>query len=140
MVTVVPDASVILKWVLPGDDEPFSRQALALRQHYTADEVSLVVPTLWRFEIGNTLARRFPEDAGDDLRDLQAMGMSEPALSDQWLTQALSLTRRFSVAFYDAAYHALAIVESGVFVTADERYLRAVGDADNLCHLADWQL
>lgn len=139
MAVVVPDASVILKWVLPEDGEPFAAQALALRQHYADNEVTFAVPSLWRFEVGNTLARKYPQHAYDDLRDLQAMGMSEPGLSVEWLEQACALTRQFSVAFYDAAYHALAIVESGVFVTADERYLRAVGPLDSVCHLADWE-
>lgn len=139
MAVIVPDASVILKWVLPEVDEPCAAQALALRQHYADNEVTFAVPSLWRYEVGNTLARKYPQHAYDDLRDLQAMAMPEANLSDEWLEQACALTRRFPVAFYDAAYHALAIVESGLFVTADERYLRAVGPSASACHLADWQ-
>ena len=40
---VTPDASVILKWVLPGDDEPDTDAALALR-----DERWLG-PLIWLF-------------------------------------------------------------------------------------------
>lgn len=140
MVMVVPDASVILKWVLPPDDEPHVEQALALRQHYLAGKVRLIVPTLWRFEVGNTLSRKYPKDAYSDLVDLQAMGMTEPDLLKEWLTQACQLVRNSAVTFYDAAYHALAIVESGVCVTADNSYLRTVGKSDSVCHLADWCL
>lgn len=136
---VVPDASVILKWVLPEEDEPFHAQAGELRQQFSDNEVAFVVPSLWRFEIGNTLTRKYPQYALQDMQDLQDMGMSEPKPSQLWLEQACALAQEYSVAFYDAAYHALAIVESGVFVTTDERYMRAVGHHQSLSHLADWQ-
>ena len=35
-----------------------------------------------------------------------------------WLKKALALTREYGVTFYDAAYHALALTERGVFLTA----------------------
>lgn len=38
--------------------------------------------------------------------------------------KAFELTERFGVSFYDAAYHALATVNHGLFVTADDKYLR----------------
>lgn len=140
MSQVVPDASVILKWVLPETGEQYYAQAEALRQSYLDNEVTLIVPSLWRFEIGNTLARRYPDHVLEDITDLQNMGMREPLPSQQWLEAACSLAQEYSVSFYDTAYHALAVVESGLFVTADERYLRAVGSHANVCHLADWSL
>lgn len=140
MILVVPDASVILKWVLLAEDEPFYRQARDLQQHYLENDVAFAVPSLWRFEIGNTLARRYPAYAVESILDLQNMDMAEPHPSQTWIEHACRLAHEYSVAFYDAAYHALAIVESGTLVTADERYLRAVGDQDNVCHITDWRL
>ena len=52
---VIPDASVILKWVLEKDDEPGYAQALKLQEAILADEVEIRVPTLWRYEVGNVL-------------------------------------------------------------------------------------
>jgi len=49
------------------------------------------------------------------------------------LAQAAKLTRSFKVTFYDAAYHALAIVERGVFVTADLQYLKKGGQGRRCC-------
>ena len=57
--------------------------------------------------------------------------------SRRWLSHALELTRRYGVTFYDAAYHAHAIVERGVFVTADARYLQRTGEASAM-HLSAW--
>ncbi len=50
----------------------------------------------------------------------------------------LGLTRRYEVTFYDASYHALAIVTGGRFVTADEKHLTKAGDAGYLIYLRDW--
>ena len=44
------------------------------------------------------------------------------------------------MAFYDAAYHAHAILERGVFVTADERYFRQAREARCIARLADWEI
>lgn len=60
---VVPDASVILKWVLPSTDESEIESAIALRDAIVAGDVRAIVPTLWIYEVGNTLSRRFPERA-----------------------------------------------------------------------------
>ena len=60
---VVPDASVILKWVLPSKDEPNLGQALELRDSIADGRVRAIVPSLWFYEVGNTLARRRPEHA-----------------------------------------------------------------------------
>ncbi len=44
---VVPDASVILKWVLPSDDEPDADKALVLRDAILEEDVRALVPALW---------------------------------------------------------------------------------------------
>ena len=137
---VTPDASVLLKWVLPGDDERNSGAALSLRDEAVAGAVDLVVPQLWIYEVGNTLARRFPDQAGDLLAALADFGLTEARLDLRWRTQALSLSTTYEVAFYDAAYHAVALVHGGVFVTADERYVGRASKAGGLASLRDWRV
>ena len=44
---VVPDASVILKWVLPSADEPDTERALALRDAIAVGDVRALAPELW---------------------------------------------------------------------------------------------
>jgi predicted nucleic acid-binding protein len=46
--------------------------------------------------------------------------------------------KKYGVSFYDASYHALAIIEKGVFVTADARYLRKVGSGQAIRHVSEW--
>ena len=58
--------------------------------------------------------------------------------SPGWLDRALALTQRYGVTFHDAAYHAHAIVERGVFVTAHERYVERTSEAGAVTRLSEW--
>ena len=136
---VTPDASVLLKWVLPGDDEQDTDAALALRDEAADGTLDLVVPQLWIYEVGNTLARRFPEDADELLASLTDFGLTEAKLDARWRARAVSLSVRYGVAFYDAAYHAVALGLQGVFVTADERYVRRASGAGGISSLRLWR-
>jgi len=138
-VIVVPDASVLLKWVLRAPDEPDTDKALALRQAAISGAVILVVPRLWLYEVGNILTRRFPAQAEPALEALLDFGLTEARRSPRWLRLAVSLARHHGVTFYDAAYHATALVRGGVFVTADERYVRCAGSAGGVALLRDWK-
>ena len=135
---VVPDASVILKWVLPSEDEPNLGQALALRDSIADGHVRAVVPTLWIYEVGNTLARRQTERAERSLDVLSRFDLESAPRSSRWLECALDLTQRHGVTFYDASYHAHAIVRRGVFVTADERYIGRAGESGFVMPLSEW--
>jgi len=138
MPLVVPDASVILKWVLPPADEGDVGRALAMRDSIMSGRVRALVPDLWFYEVGNTLARRFPDRAFRLLDALARFDLAIAPRSRRWLNHALDLTQRYGVTFYDAAYHAHAIVERGVFVTADARYLQRAGEARSIMHLSAW--
>src|SRR5215471_5040943 len=117
MKIVVPDASVLLKWVIPTAEDGRDA-ALDIRDAAIAGRIALLVPALWLYEVGNTLARRFPDHAARLLSALVDFGLVERSATDEWREQALALTRTHAVTFYDATYHALALVEGGVFVTA----------------------
>ena len=136
---VTPDASVLLRWVLPGDDEQDTDAALALRDAAATGTLDLVVPQLWIYEVGNTLATRFPDVAGELLASLVDFGLTEAKLDARWRTRAVSLSVTYGVAFYDAAYHAVALALGGVFVTADERYVRRASEVGGISSLRLWQ-
>ena len=136
---VVPDASVLLKWVVAGDDEPYTGAALLLRDEALSGTIELLVPQLWIYEVGNTLARRFPEQADELLASLVDFGMTEWRLDPGWRARAVSLAVTYGVSFYDAAYHATALTGSGVFVTADERYVRRALQAGSVVALREWR-
>jgi predicted nucleic acid-binding protein len=122
---LVPDASVIVKWTLPGGQEPAAEKALRVLAEWQAGEVDLVAPSLWRYEVANVLARKAPRNAADLLDGLLALDLPTVELDIDLLGEALSIALRFAGAsVYDAAYHALALGVGGTFITADEAYFR----------------
>lgn len=139
MVLIVPDASVLLKWVLPSEDEPDGDKALLLRAAIQDEAVQALLPALWLYEVGNTIARRFPTHASGWLSALMKFRLEEASPSEAWLTKVLELTRRYEVSFYDAAYHALALIHKGLFVTADSRYVNRVKEPGSVIALRDWE-
>ena len=125
---LVPDASVILKWVLPPEHEPNAREAALILDQFVAGENVLAVPTLWYYEVANTIARLAPGEAGERLRQLRRLGMAEVGPTDAIERRALDCVKRFGVTYYDAAYHATAVELHGVLVTADRRFAARLGD------------
>lgn len=136
---VTPDASVLLKWVLPGHDEQDTDSTLALRDEAVTGTLDLVVPQLWIYEVGNALARRFPGDAEWLLASLADFGLTEARPDSRWRTRAVSLSATYGVSFYDAVYHAVALGLGGVFVTADERYVPRASGAGGISPLRLWR-
>jgi predicted nucleic acid-binding protein len=136
---VVPDASVLLKWVLPPEEEPDADRALLFRAAVVDEMVRALLPALWLYEVGNTVARRFPTQAASWLSALMKFGIEESPPSNLWLARALELTRLHDVSFYDAAYHAVALVHGGVFVTADVRYATRVKESGSVVILSEWE-
>jgi predicted nucleic acid-binding protein len=137
---VVPDASVLLKWVLPSDDEPDTDRALNLRTAIIEESVRALLPSLWLYEVGNTIARRFPADALAWMSALMKFELPEAPPTPAWLTTALELTKKHEVTFYDAAYHALALIHKGLLVTADSRYVNKVADPATVVALSEWAM
>ena len=135
----VPDASVLLKWALPPKNEQWVLQALSLRDAMLNSRVRLLVPALWLFEVGHTLARKFPAEAPNHLSILSRYGLIESSMTPPIRKRAFDLCADHGVSFYDACYHALAIERGGVFITADEKHLRLAASSGNICHLRDWQ-
>lgn len=138
MAICVPDASVILKWVLPAEEEPYADAAEAIRDAFVAGDLDLLVPSLWLFEVGNTLARKYAMQAEALLETLASLQIPEAGMTGEWRGITLGLAVRHQTTFYDASYHALAMTRNGVFVTADEKYLERVKPEPHARHLREW--
>lgn len=124
--------------MLPPNTEPSQPEALAVAEALTEGDVDVALPALWYFEVGNISIRKYPEHADNDLADLRdQLASFEKPMTDDWQRQILALPNRHRVTFYDTAYHALAIVNGGVLVTADEKYLKTVNDDKHAMHLKD---
>ena len=135
---LVPDASIILKWLLPGPEEEDTDKALQIRDAFLQSKCLFHVPTLWYYEVGNTLTRRFPAYVGPLLETVLDLNMEECHVRNENLKVTLDFAKRFNVTFYDAAYHAVAVVKKGMFITADRKYFSKTKSAGNIVLLRHW--
>lgn len=129
------DASVAAKWWIP---EIHSGAALA----FLESDGLLIAPDLLPVELGSILWKKvlrgeITQDLGREiLLGFGKTGLriepSEPLRDLAW-TIATQLNR----SFYDSIYLALAVVRKGVFVTADQRFYRAL-QSSPLAHYVRW--
>lgn len=137
---VVPDASVILKWVLEREDDHGHAHAMKLQEALLAEEVEIRLPTLWRYEVGNVLGLKKPRLATELMGALLAYEFDEVPLRTEYALDVLEHMREMSgVTFYDAAYHVLALRTKGLYLTADAAYVRRAKQKGHVSLLAEWQ-
>ena len=123
MKAIVLDASVILKAVLPKENEVEERSTLKIFEKYRKGEIEIIVPIFWVFEIGNTLSRKLPlEKVQLAFALLLSQGFKEYNLSHSELLEIGKFSSQNRVSFYDASYHRLAHFIDAIFVTADKKY------------------
>ena len=120
---LVPDASVILKWVLKMA-EADAEKALSLLSSWVAGEVEILLPSLWVYEVGNIVGRKNLQRSGEIMTLLLGYRFPEAKTDAPLVAATLEIMRTCNVTFYDAAYHAVAMSAGGSFVTADEVYFR----------------
>ena len=137
---VVPDASVILKWVLEKESESDYEQAIRLQQAFLAEAIEIRLPTLWRYEAGNVLGLKKPEMAADLMSALLAYEFEEVPLKAEYALAVLEhMDEVKGVTFYDSAYHVLALLSHGLYLTADQAYLKRAKRKGHVALLAEWQ-
>lgn len=136
---VVPDASVILKWVLEREDDPGHAQAIKLQEALLAEEVEIRVPTLWRYEVGNVLGLKKARMATELMGALLAYEFDEVPLRTEYALDVLKHMEEVSgVTFYDAAYHVLALRTKGLYLTADTAYVKRAKRKGHISLLSEW--
>ncbi len=124
--TLVIDASVASKWVLPESD---SEKAAALR-----GSESLIAPSLVTAEIGNALWKSSMRgdvptaDAGNMLR-VAVAHFAQLVPTEDLAASALRFALDLRHPIYDCFYLALAERETATLVTADARLLAAAKKA-----------
>jgi len=138
-VTVVLDASVIIKWLLQDPErEAGTDKATELMESVMKGDLPVLQPTHWLVEVGAVLARESPATAGDDVMMLNALEL--PVTDDpQVLRRGVELGIELKQHLFDTFYHAVALEnEDSVLVTADQRYLRAAQAKGRIIDLMDW--
>lgn len=128
----VPDASIILKWVLE-DEENNRDNATALLRGWVEQEHEFVVPSLWLYEVGNVLGIKRSKDAEKILEILLEYEFKEMKITKDVTSIAFALMKEYrGVAFYDTIYHAVAMRNKGTMVTADKTYYDTAKDKGSI--------
>ncbi|SRR5579862_648828 len=118
--TVVVDASIALKWVVPEAGSPAAIALLA--------STELAAPGIWITEAANGLWKYVMRrelglpDAQDLLKRLCSVPIAVSAADDD-LENAFRLAAELSHPVYDCLYLALALRQDTYAVTADKRFL-----------------
>ena len=124
MNTLVIDASIAVKWVVEEEGTP---QALALRQR-----AKLIAPELLVAECANILWKKVRRDELSKEEALFAARLLQVAEIELLPTRSLlEAATRIAIELdhpaYDCLYLALAVASNCQFVTADQRFLRKLG-------------
>ena len=124
---LILDANVIAKWFI---EEENTDKAIEIRDEFYKGLLTIVVPTLLIYELGNVFWKhpaKSPEDVERDFKALFDLGIefldiTKPeALGDIHKTAS-----SFGITFYDATYATLALKEGCKLITADERLQKKV--------------
>lgn len=137
---IVPDASVVLKWAFDTPDEIDTDKAVSFLNAWIDGKCEIVLPKLWSYEVGNVLMMKMPEQAHEVMEIFLGYDFTEYDMSLELCKETFKLMQRFSVTFYDAVYHAVAFLQKGKLLTADESYCKKVRDTKYVLSLRDWDL
>lgn len=138
----VVDASVIAKWVLPG--EPFEEKALRLKDDHVSGSIEVFAPSIVVHEVANALWRatglkRISEaDAGEALEALNDMRIGLYELTWERAAQALSIACDLDLTIYDASYVLLANELRIPLVTADKTLYETAKKRGKILHIKDY--
>ena len=130
--SLVVDASVAVKWVIPEEGSDRARGLLDAAAH---DEARLLAPDIYVAEVANVLWKRTHLTGdlleGDAREALDSLIATLPVLvpGSALAGQALELALAFGRPLYDCLYVALALRAGCPLVTADRRLVRAFGPA-----------
>ena len=137
--TLVVDASVVVKWLLNDSErEAETETATRLMRWIVESREPVIQPVHWLLEVGAVLARISPESVEDDLAMLQGLELpvDDGPLS---LGRACRLAIDLQQHLFDTLYHAVALETPGTtLITADEKYLATSAKLGRIKHLADW--
>lgn len=135
---LVLDASVCLKWYLSETTiEPDRELAFDLLERLRDGRVRLIQPPVWQTEVAAILARLRASEAQELLDEVLGLGVDLDA-DEPSLLRATEMSIHLNHPVFDTIYHAVAIENSAILVTADPHYYRKAHRLGHIALLRDW--
>ena len=122
---IVVDASVAVKWVIPG--EPDETQAKLLRDSIFSGEVDAIASLLLLYEVSSSLYKAVlkgilqPADLSEALTATGNLGIDVRATDWDDLSQIVKIASETKLTTYDSTYLQLSRSTGYTLVTADEK-------------------
>jgi len=140
---VVLDSCVFNKLFLEEDDRD---QAIELIKELTNKNYQVIVPSLFLYEV-LTIASvsNFPtQQAYQLITQYQTANLKLIELDSSCILKAIEICetghkKSGFPSFYDASYHALAILNNCIFITADNRHISKTAQFGHIVLLKDWK-
>lgn len=103
MVDLVVDASVLSAFFLDEEDGKKVQQLIKSTARFYA-------PLLWRFEVSNAVWKRkeIPEDVAKGIIEKVWSFLTHYEESTEWVKEAIIISRKHNITFYDSSYIAMA--------------------------------
>ncbi len=120
----IPDACIILAFFLREKER--GEKAKDFFQDVNNGKYSVLLPSIWFYEVGNKLGMLSTYEAKmyrDTLNFYRDHFFTTVHLDQETTHTAFSLMKKYKgITFYDASYHALALARKGTFLTCDKKY------------------
>lgn len=137
---IVVDASVTIKWLLKDtSNEPNMVEALRLLHEVGIGKYVMIQPPHWLAEVVAVLARLQPSEISLALESLGELGGKVIVGNDDLYLRAAEFSHRLNHHLFDTLYHAVALENGAVLVTADERYFKVAKDEGAIQLLKDFR-
>ena len=137
------DASVVAKWVLPG--EPFQENAIKLKNDHVLGLVELHAPLFIVEEVANALwratklKRLSQEDAQEALNALNDMKIELHQLDWAQAAQSLEIACKHNITLYDASYLFLTDKIKVQLLTADNKLYETAKDHFKVLNIKEYK-
>lgn len=124
---IVVDASVVNKLFLPPEEN--RDQAEMILDSHLKGLNQIIVPGLLFYEVANTLATKTGLSLSkikSNLKDLEDINLHVEHVTFELLNRAVTLSKKYKVSVYDAAYAVLAKEKKCELITADSKFISQV--------------
>lgn len=141
--TIVIDSNVFAKSFLQEEGRELAK---ALFRFTSEHEIRILCPDIFLYEVLSIAAQNsFPlGKTREMLASFERAHLSIRPLSEMQLKLAMRMAEDGNEksgypSIYDSSYHALALAEQGVFITADKRHVAKVSKYGSVVLLDDWE-